>query len=95
MNQKTEYNVSTNKEKRYNSMANLISIIITMAMLVSANITSTKDKVEVWSMSLVRTSNGICYCVDENGEGWEFYGDNYKCGQTLVVLHNGEIVDAF
>lgn len=67
-------------------MTNLISLIITIAIMVSANTTTTKDKVEVWSMSLVRTSNGVCYCIDENGESWEFYGENYKCGQVLVVL---------
>lgn len=77
-------------------MTNLISIIITMAMMASANTSTVKDRVEVWSMSLVRTSNGICYCVDENGEGWEFYGENYKCGQVLVTLNsNYGIINAY
>jgi len=77
-------------------VANLISLIITIATMVNANVSTPKDRVEIWSMSLVSTSNGVCYCIDENGESWEFYGENYKCGQVLVVLNpDYEIIDAY
>lgn len=77
-------------------MTNLISLITTIALMASANTSTTKDKIEVWCMSLVRVSDGVCYCVDENGNGWEFYGENYKCGQVLVTLNSDyEIVNAY
>lgn len=55
-----------------------------------------KDSVQVWSMTINRIDDEVVYCIDENGNEWSFYGTGYKDGsQVLVVLRDGEIINAY
>lgn len=67
-------------------MKTIIRAIIITFVLMCGIANAKADNTYTINATVINVENGIVSCEDSNGDVWEFYGEEYKVNDMLILV---------